>query len=250
MTLALLHWIFTSWVNKSSCSSQQKSVSAYYYINLYKADNSCFSPIIRYCTNWITKKDFFVIVFFWLPAFWLNLRHVKKHTFNTPRGAAFLLWPSEHRLKALGEVLGHPEDTHAWCPSSGQLYNIAALFSSCRQLHAVKLSSWPGVSTRLYKSMHHEDRETQPKFGKKTDMWICGEGWLGRRTDGKHEDEGRRKEALHTGKKWIFIMERKGHMLKLSPASIHHHAGTVGKKKQEIPGEAVLVPLLSPDFVD
>lgn len=176
-------------------------MSAYYYINLYKADNSWFSPIIRYCTNWITKKDFFVIVFFWLPAFWLNLRHVKQHTFNTPHGAAFLLRLSEHRLKALGEVLGHLEDTHAWCPSSGQHYNIAALFSSCRQLHAVKLSSWPGVSTRLYKSMHHEDRETQPKFGKKTDMWICGEGWLGRRTDGKHEDEGRRKEAWHTGKK-------------------------------------------------
>lgn len=176
-------------------------MSAYYYINLYKADNSWVSPIIRYCTNWITKKDFFVIVFFWLPAFWLNLRHVKQHTFNTPHGAAFLLRLSEHRLKALGEVLGHLEDTHAWCPSSGQHYNIAALFSSCRQLHAVKLSSWPGVSMRLYKSMHHEDRETQPKFGKKTDMWICGEGWLGRRTDGKHEDEGRRKEAWHTGKK-------------------------------------------------
>lgn len=157
---------------------------------------------------------------------------------------------SEHTLRALGEVLGRLENTHAWCPSCGQRDKIAASFGSRRQLHVVKLSSWPGVSTRLYESTHHKDRETQPKFGKKTDMWICEKGWLGRRTDGKHEDEGRREEAWHTGIKRMFVMERKGHVLRLSPASIHQHAGTVGEKKQEIPGEAVLAPLLSPAFVD
>jgi len=64
----------------------------------------------------------------------------------------------------------------------------------------------------------------------------------------KMKAEGKKPDTQE--KKSIFIMERKGHVLKLSPASIHQHSGTVGKKKQEIPGDAALAPLLSPAFVE
>lgn len=153
---------------------------------------------------------------------------------------------SESTLRGLGQGQGHLEDTCAWCPSSGQRDKFAAPFGSHRQLHMVKhMLAWG-----FTKACITENMEIQPKFRKKTDMCICEEGWLGRRTDGKHEDEGRRKESWHTGKKWIFAMERKDHVLKLSPAFIHQHTGREGKKKQEIPGEAALAHLLSPAFVD
>lgn len=72
---------------------------------------------------------------------------------------------SEHTLRALGEVLGHREDMHVWSPSSGQQDKIAASFSSCRQLHMVEFSSWPGVSMRLYK------KHTSQRKGNSAKSW-------------------------------------------------------------------------------
>lgn len=65
-------------------------------------------------------------------------------------------------------------------------------------LQEVRLSSWPGISTSLHKAPNTKTGRLSQNLGRK-DMWIREEGWLGRRTDGKHEDEGRRKEAWHIG---------------------------------------------------
>lgn len=63
----------------------------------------------------------------------------------------------------------------------------------------------------------------------------------------KMNAEGKKTDTQE--KKWTFIMDRKGYVLKLSPACIHQHTEQ-WRKMQEIPGDAVLAPLLSPAFVD
>lgn len=69
-------------------------------------------------------------------------------------------------------------------------------------------SSHPGqvLAQGFMKTHITEDMESQPKSGKKTDMWICEEGWLGRRTDGRWRQKERslthrKKVNLHYGEK-------------------------------------------------
>lgn len=171
-----------------------------------------------------------------------------KHLMHHTELLFFYNWLLANILRVLGQVLGHLKDLHMDV-SSGQHGVIAAPFGSHRQLHVVKLLSWPGV-IKPYESTHHRMQWNAAKILEEEEnryaiLWERMEGWLGRRTSGRKDGQ---KERSLTGKKGIFIKQQKGHVLKLSLVSVHQHAGTFWKK--EIPGEAMLAPLSSPAFVD
>lgn len=113
-------------------------------------------------------------------------------------------------------------------------------------LQEVRLWSWPGISTSLHKAPNTKRGRLSQNLGGK-DLWICEEGWLGRRTDGKHEDKGRRKEAWHTGiKSDSSLWREKGRCW----SGAQPRSPNTGPREQEIPGGAVPAALLSPAFGD
>lgn len=170
-----------------------------------------------------------------------------KHLMHHVELLFFYNWLLANILRVLGQVLGHLKDLHMDV-SSGQHGVIAAPFGSHRQLHMVKLLSWPG-GIKPYESTHHRMQWNAAKIWEEEEnryaiLWGRMEGWLSRRTSGRKD----RKKEVWQEKKESSLNSRKAMCWSWAWSLFTNMQEYFWKK--EIPGEAMLAPLSSPAFVD